>query len=918
MDENEENFYYEDIVDGVKKLFTPNVLAIFKDAGISKQELKKNIEKNMVPVLGNENLDEYCKRYLKFLLLDQLNNNFAENIDKKVEKNNSEIEMYQEQDKQNDNYKATYSEAYENGDYKTLYAISVNYLVIYTLSNLGKFVEHKMNTNQVKVYEKYIEGYKENLEKEFESIHISQPIYTSKDVDEVEEVINTDEILASIDELDNEEKNNKANTKKKQKNKTNEIDTDSILASIDELETLDDDDYEEFENTEIDTDDILASIDDLDKEEPDIKETSDINEEQDKTLEESNELEFEDEDDTFDFSDFVDEDDVEETTTEDTELSSNETAEDAEISSDETAEADEDDDSLDFSTFIDEDDVEENTEDTELSSDETATDVEIEEVPEEVSETEGDDSLDFSTFIAEDDVEENSVEETTAEAEEDDDSLDISSFIDEDDVEENSAEENDAEDATAETEEDDSLDISSFIDEDDVDENSAEENEAEDKTAEAEEDDDSLDISSFIDEDNVEENEAKDTELSSDEISENVEIEEEMPEKIKEMPEETEVEEVEDDDSFDISNFVDEDEVEETTDEVEEEEIIDPRRNYDLNFEDNYVDIENISEEYLEARPEFQNSKFIEATGGTNLEDFISTMLHIRDTENTEVVGLFNEIPLNTNGLKTVDEIENIYDTVVDNINENEENVIKSKSDCISYDEYYNQFVQKDISRDSIQYRKLHPEISMILIPHNGATIEEFVDAALYFMQDDLSGLILSYDDIKVNAEEFATREKILEEFKQSKNSNNNDNEDKNDNKDNINNDDKNIEENTNNEDNANNEDNTNNEDNVNNEDNANKEVFTQSDEYYKSVVKISKQKTDEYRARHPKAKKAMVVVLRDPEKADDFWEAVRYYYSINKQILAQYNGILLVAGKYNSKEEMQEAYNERKNKKTE
>lgn len=61
---------------------------------------------------------------------------------------------------------------------------------------------------------------------------------------------------------------------------------------------------------------------------------------------------------------------------------------------------------------------------------------------------------------------------------------------------------------------------------------------------------------------------------------------------------------------------------------------------------------------------------------------------------------------------------------------------------------------------------------------------------------------------------------------------------------------------------------------------------------------------------------KVMIVVERDSQEIVDFFEAVRYYNSINKNIIAIYNGIQLIARKYNSAEEMIEAYKVKKSKK--
>ena len=59
-----------------------------------------------------------------------------------------------------------------------------------------------------------------------------------------------------------------------------------------------------------------------------------------------------------------------------------------------------------------------------------------------------------------------------------------------------------------------------------------------------------------------------------------------------------------------------------------------------------------------------------------------------------------------------------------------------------------------------------------------------------------------------------------------------------------------------------------------------------------------------------------MIVVERDMQTVEDFFEAVRYYNSVNKNIIAQYDGIQLIARNYNSTKEMIEAYKSKKSKK--
>ena len=279
------------------------------------------------------------------------------------------------------------------------------------------------------------------------------------------------------------------------------------------------------------------------------------------------------------------------------------------------------------------------------------------------------------------------------------------------------------------------------------------------------------------------------------------------------------------------------------------------------------------------------------------MDDFISTMLYLKDNENVEIVGIFNNIPLHTYMLNTVDEIENLYDKLAEGLED--AGTLKSKSECISYDEYYNQYIQKDFSKYAAEYQQEHKEIKMMLIPNNNATLDEFVEAALYFIQDDMTGTALTYDSITIIASDYKDGEEIIKALSKTENTEENSQELENE---------ESIEEKENQEISNENEKDISEEDEV--------EIFDKSPEYYKSIAKISKNKTDAYRQRHPECKKVMIVVERDMQTVEDFFEAVRYYNSVNKNIIAQYDGIQLIARNYNSTKEMIEAYKSKKSKK--
>ena len=414
----------------------------------------------------------------------------------------------------------------------------------------------------------------------------------------------------------------------------------------------------------------------------------------------------------------------------------------------------------------------------------------------------------------------------------------------------------------------------------------------------------------FEDEDSVEENELEEDlpgldEEGQEEISEETDIEddfedtlpgfededsEELEDALPGFEDEDSEEEIEDT----LPGFEDEDSVEDE----KESQIIDERRKYDLAFEDNYYEIPDISKEYLEAHPDYNNSKFVEATSGTSLDDFISTMLYLKDTENVEIVGIFNNIPLHTYMLNTVDEIENLYDKLAEGLED--VGTLKSKSECISYDEYYNQYIQKDFSKYATEYQQEHKEIKMMLIPNNNATLDEFVEAALYFIQDDMTGTALTYDSITIIASDYKDGEEIIKALSKTENNEENSQEE--------------VENEESIEEKENQKISNENEKDISEEDEV--EIFDKTPEYYKSIAKISKNKTDAYRQRHPECKKVMIVVERDMQTVEDFFEAVRYYNSVNKNIIAQYDGIQLIARNYNSTKEMIEAYKSKKSKK--
>ena len=1047
-----ESFYYEDIVDGINMLLTKGTLAFFSEAGISKEEIMNRVEENLPPIYDQETLDAYCKRFLQFVLIEQLNKNFAENIDQKARLNKVQIDG--EKSHIETDILRKFLEAYESGDYVGIYNIISKTSAILTLVAKNKAKPHYMDKTQLKVYQKYIIDNRKKLLNELSRISIPQPVY--EEINSNEEVFEPDvEIDEGIEEISDSSEVLGENDVTNFEEDLPGLDEEELEDTLSDFEDEDSEEIEdtlsEFdeENSEEGLEDTLPDFEDEDSiEENDLEDLSELDEEEiSEDDDEKYELEPDeeyvvekDEEDVFESDeeidtnsilssidelddiqtsknnnieteDVLDEDDLEDT------LPGFE--EDSEEELEDTLPGFEDEDSEEDLPGLDEEEPEKISEETDIEDDfeDTLPGFEDEDSEEEIEDAlpgfEDEDSEELEDtlpgFEDEESVEENELEEDlpgldeeeqeeisektdieddfedTLPGFEDEDSEEeledtLPGIEDEDSVEENELEEDllgldeeEQEEILEETDiEDDFEDtLPGFEDEDSeeledtlpVFEDEDSEEELEDALPGFEEDSEELEdtLPGFEDEESVEENELEEDlpgldEEEQEEISEETDIEdnfedtlpgfeedseegledtlpgfeeedskEELEDALPGFEEEDSKEEIEDT----LPGFEDEDNVEENEleedlpglDEEEQEEIleetdieddfededsiedekesqiIDERRKYDLAFEDNYYEIPDISKEYLEAHPDYNNSKFVEATSGTSLDDFISTMLYLKDTENVEIVGIFNNIPLHTYMLNTVDEIENLYDKLAEGLED--AGTLKSKSECISYDEYYNQYIQKDFSKYAAEYQQEHKEIKMMLIPNNNATLDEFVEAALYFIQDDMTGTALTYDSITIIASDYKDGEEIIKALSKTENTEENSQELENE---------ESIEEKENQEISNENEKDISEEDEV--------EIFDKSPEYYKSIAKISKNKTDAYRQRHPECKKVMIVVERDMQTVEDFFEAVRYYNSVNKNIIAQYDGIQLIARNYNSAKEMIEAYKSKKSKK--
>lgn len=168
MDEyNEEaEFDYEDVIDCVKKYIErPKIKNIFLELDMSKKDIIKFADENLIDAEENEELVDYCKRLINFLAIIQVTKNYVKEIiekDKKEKIENDEMEESK--------FLNSFSSAYEDGDVDKIIWLIIKYSKIPVEIEKDASGEIILTPAELTRYQAYIKSYQNDLSIELEIV----------------------------------------------------------------------------------------------------------------------------------------------------------------------------------------------------------------------------------------------------------------------------------------------------------------------------------------------------------------------------------------------------------------------------------------------------------------------------------------------------------------------------------------------------------------------------------------------------------------------------------------------------------------------------------------------------------------------------------------------------------------------------
>ncbi len=216
---NEEaDFDFEDVIECLKQfIYKPKIKNIFEELEMTPQDILENADENLIDAEEDENLVDYCKRYINFLLVLKITKNYIKEVEKKNEK--EEIIGLEDKTVKDSKFLKGFKNALEDGDINKILGLVIRYSTIPVEIREIPTGELKLTPAQLTRYQAYVKSYEDDLKAQLDKYgNILSKKYADKS--KVEETDSKEKSITDNEEEEKKEEDIKQNINKDVENKT--------------------------------------------------------------------------------------------------------------------------------------------------------------------------------------------------------------------------------------------------------------------------------------------------------------------------------------------------------------------------------------------------------------------------------------------------------------------------------------------------------------------------------------------------------------------------------------------------------------------------------------------------------------------------------------------------------------------------
>lgn len=127
--DEEADFSYEDVIDCLKQfIYQSRIKNIFSELDMIPQDILKSADINLIDAEENENLVDYCKRYINFLLILRITEDYKDEVEQKDEK--EKITGQEDNTSDDSDFLNKFNSAVEDGNINQMIGLIIKYSVI--------------------------------------------------------------------------------------------------------------------------------------------------------------------------------------------------------------------------------------------------------------------------------------------------------------------------------------------------------------------------------------------------------------------------------------------------------------------------------------------------------------------------------------------------------------------------------------------------------------------------------------------------------------------------------------------------------------------------------------------------------------------------------------------------------------------